>query len=70
MHRHHPPLVYGRSMADCEPELSTGIAVCHVERSRLGGGPVFVAATYEQPHVSAQAVPRLQAFAQQHLAAP
>ena len=61
-------------MADCEPELSTGIAVVQVQRSSGGGGgggsggPAYLAATYEQPHTSAQAVPRLQAFAQQFLA--
>ena len=78
MHRHHPPLVYGRSVTDCEPELSTGIAVVKVERSSSGSGSggngsggesVYIAATYEQPHTSAQAVPRLQDFAQRFLAA-
>lgn len=78
VHRHHPPLVYGRSVTDCEPELSTGIAVVKVERSSSGSGSggngsggesVYIAATYEQPHTSAQAVPRLQDFAQRFLAA-
>lgn len=75
VHRHHPPLIYGRSMADCEPEMSTGIAVIKVERSSGsngsggGGSAAYIAATYEQPHTSAQAVPRLQDFAQRFLAA-
>ncbi|KAI7845528.1 hypothetical protein COHA_000951 [Chlorella ohadii] len=75
VHRHHPPLVYGRSVTDCEPELSTGIAVVKVERgssgsgSNGGGESVYIAATYEQPHTSAQALPRLQDFAQRFLAA-
>lgn len=61
-------------MADCEPEMSTGIAVVKVERSSSssgngGGGAAYIAATYEQPHTSAQAVPRLQEFAQRFLAA-
>ncbi len=70
VHRHHPPLVYGRSMADCEPETSTGIAVCRVDSSRLPGGvPAYVAATWEQPHTSARVVPRVAEFARQQLAA-
>ncbi|KAL4451536.1 hypothetical protein ABPG75_007198 [Micractinium tetrahymenae] len=70
VHRHHPPLVYGRSMADCEPETSSGIAVCRIARSRLpGGGPAYVAVTWEQPHTSARIVPRVADFAQQQLAA-
>ncbi|KAL4428816.1 hypothetical protein ABPG77_005254 [Micractinium sp. CCAP 211/92] len=70
VHRHHPPLVYGRSMADCEPETSTGIAVCRVDSSRLPGGvPAYVAATWEQPHTSARVVPRVADFARQQLAA-
>lgn len=61
-------------MADCEPEMSTGIAVVKVECSSSssgtdGGGAAYIAATYEQPHTSAQAVPRLQEFAQRFLAA-
>ena len=54
-------------MADCEPELSTGVAVCRVERGR-GGIPTYIAATYEQPRTSAQAVPRLVDFAERYLA--
>lgn len=63
--------VWGRSMADCEPEQSTGIAVCRVDRSRLGGalGPCYIVATFEQPHTSAQAVPRLVDFAERFLEA-
>ncbi|PSC76344.1 hypothetical protein C2E20_0124 [Micractinium conductrix] len=67
VHRHHPPLVFGRSMADCEPETSTGIAVCRMDRP--SGGAAFIAVTYEQPHTSARVVPRVQDFAQKHLAA-
>jgi hypothetical protein len=76
VHRHHPPLIYGRSMADCEPEVSTGIAIVKVERSTISSdgssgcsGAAYIAATYEQPHTSAQAIPRLQEFAQRFLAA-
>jgi hypothetical protein len=71
VHRHHPPLVYGRSMLDCEPEHSTGIAICCIDRSRLsGGGPCYIAVTWEQPHTSAYIVPKVVAFAQQHLEVP
>lgn len=72
-------------MVDCEPELSTGIAACRVDRSRLGGSggdvggssggdggcgsPAYIVATWEQPHTSAQAVPRLQEFVRRHLEA-
>lgn len=70
VHRFHPPLLYGRAMLDCEPEASTGIAACRVERSRFGSGPCYVVVTYEQPHTSARVVPRLVAFAEQHLEAP
>lgn len=70
VHRHHPPLVYGRSMVDCDPEQSTGIAVCRVDRSRVSSHPCFIAITYEQPHTSAFLVPRLVAFAQRVLEAP
>ena len=71
VHRHHPPLVYGRSMADCEPEQSTGIAVCRVGSSSASGGgsPRYIAVTYEQPCTSARMVPKLAEFAKQHLEA-
>lgn len=70
VHRHHPPLVWGRSMADCSPEQSTGIAVCRVDKSRLGGGaPAYLAVTFEQPHTSAFILPRVTQFAKSQLAA-
>lgn len=57
-------------MADCEPETSSGIAVCRVDCSRLpGGGPAYVTATWEQPHTSARVVPLVADFARQQLAA-
>ncbi|KAI3437647.1 hypothetical protein D9Q98_000098 [Chlorella vulgaris] len=70
VYRHHPPLVYGRSMVDCEPEMSTGIAVCRVDRSRFSSTPCYVAVTYEQPQTSARIVPQLVSFAQQQLETP
>ena len=45
VHRHHPPLVYGRSMT-AEPEQSEGAAVCRVV-SGPGGLPVYAAITYQ-----------------------
>lgn len=72
VHRYHPPLIYGRTMAGCEPETSTGIAVCRVKPSRLAGSrgeAAYIAVTYEQPHTSARIVPRVQEFAQGWLAA-
>lgn len=68
MHRWHPPLVYGRSTADCEPEDSTGIALVRVDRGP-GGGPAFALATYEMPQLSARMVPLLSDFCRQHLQA-
>ena len=44
VHRHHPPLVYGRSMSE-DPEHSEGAAICRVENS-LQGKPVYAAITY------------------------
>lgn len=35
VHRHHPPMIYGRDMIDIEPEESTGIALCKIEDSVL-----------------------------------
>lgn len=36
IHRHHPPLVYGRQMVGTDPEESPGIAACKIEKSVLG----------------------------------
>ncbi len=38
VHRHHPPLVYGRTMGG-SPETSEGIALCRVEGG--DGAPTF-----------------------------
>ena len=45
MHRHHPPLVYGR-MHTADPEHSIGIAVCETSAS-ITGGKLYAAITYE-----------------------
>ena len=45
VHRHHPPLVYGRSMSE-DPEHSEGAAICKAERGPQGR-PVYAAITYQ-----------------------
>ena len=45
VHRHHPPLVYGRSMTE-EPEHSEGAAVCKEERG-VQGKPTYSVITYQ-----------------------
>lgn len=67
VHRHHPPLVYGRTMGGV-PENSEGAAVCKVEGGR-GGQPCYGAITYAMPNISARMVPMLQKFCDGHLAA-
>eukprot|EP00983_Pelagomonas_calceolata_P024255 764299-Pelagomonas_calceolata.AAC.4 len=44
VHRHHPPLVYGRTMSE-NPEESVGIALCMVENT-ASGKPIFGLITY------------------------
>ena len=45
VHRHHPPLVYGRSMSE-DPEHSEGAAICRVEKGPQGRA-VYAAITYQ-----------------------
>ncbi|KXZ56280.1 hypothetical protein GPECTOR_1g245 [Gonium pectorale] len=45
VHRHHPPLVYGRTMGGV-PEESEGCAVCKVEKG-LGGQACYGLITYQ-----------------------
>ena len=45
VHRHHPPLVYGR-LHGTDPEHSTGAAVCETKQS-ITGGPLYTFITYE-----------------------
>lgn len=45
VHRHHPPLVYGRTMGG-SPEQSEGVALCRVERGQ-GGAPAYGLITYQ-----------------------
>jgi hypothetical protein len=46
VHRHHPPLVYGRTMDGKEPDHSTGVAVCKVEKG-ITGQPCYGVITFE-----------------------
>lgn len=45
VHRHHPPLVYGRTMSEV-PEESVGVALCMVEDTP-SGKPVYALITYK-----------------------
>ncbi|KAL6754842.1 hypothetical protein V8C86DRAFT_279633 [Haematococcus lacustris] len=65
VHRHHPPLVYGRTMTG-QPENSEGIALCKVEKSATGGAS-FGLITYQMPNISARMVPILQRFCGKHM---
>ncbi|CAL8463478.1 g3012 [Coccomyxa elongata] len=60
VHRHHPPLVYGRSMTE-EPEVSEGAAICKSEEGPTGC-PTYTVITYKMPHVSARMVQLLRDF--------
>jgi hypothetical protein len=69
VHRHYPPLVYGRAMAaNLPPEAAEGVALCAAGGAWGGGGgggggpAVYGVITYPLPHVSAKMVPKLQAF--------
>ena len=47
VHRHHPPLVYGRGSLGLAPEFSEGAAVCAVDRGPTGQ-PTFAVVTYRR----------------------
>ena len=66
VHRHHPPLVYGRTMGGV-PENSEGIAICKVDAG-VTGQPCYGLIAYQMPNISARMVPKLQAFCNTHLA--
>lgn len=65
VHRHHPPLVYGRTTS-ADPDASEGAAICAVPQG-LGGKACYGVITYRMPQLSARMVPILQAFCQQQL---
>mmetsp|Transcript_462 Transcript_462/g.959 ORF Transcript_462/g.959 Transcript_462/m.959 type:complete len:138 (-) Transcript_462:539-952(-) len=67
VHRHHPPLVYGRTMGG-PPETSEGCAICKIEQG-LDGVAAYGMITYKMPNVSARMVPILQEFCTKHLTA-
>ncbi len=47
VHRHHPPLVYGREMGT-DPAQAEGAAVCRFEGAGRGGGEAAKAAAEEE----------------------
>lgn len=47
VHRHHPPLVYGRTMGVADPEDSEGAALCMVAERTVTGRPCFGFITYK-----------------------
>ncbi|GLC33153.1 hypothetical protein PLESTB_000364800 [Pleodorina starrii] len=67
VHRHHPPLIYGRTMG-AVPEESEGSAIYKIEKG-LGGQVCYGLITYQMPNISARMVPMLQKFCQEHLEA-
>ncbi|GBF99756.1 hypothetical protein Rsub_12531 [Raphidocelis subcapitata] len=67
VHRHHPPLVYGRTMGAHDPEDSVGAALCAVADATATGQPCYGFITYRMPNLSARMVPLLEAFCERHL---
>ncbi|EFJ43847.1 hypothetical protein VOLCADRAFT_95924 [Volvox carteri f. nagariensis] len=67
VHRHHPPLIYGRTMG-AVPEESEGCAICKIAKG-LDGQACYGLITYQMPNISARMVPMLQKFCQEHLEA-
>ena len=47
VHRHHPPLVYGRGSLGLAPEFSEGAAVCAVPQGPTGQ-PTYAVVTYRR----------------------
>lgn len=67
VHRHHPPLAYGRTMGARDPDDSVGAALCAVMDGTATGAPCFGFITYRMPNLSARMVPQLEAFCHRHL---
>lgn len=65
--RYHPPLIYGRMVAN-EPKDSAGIAVLRIEDSKaLGGKTGYMLVTFKLPETSARIVPKLVQFGDKFL---
>ncbi len=47
MHRHHPPLVYGRGSLGLAPEFSEGAALCALDKGPTGL-PTYAVVTYRR----------------------
>jgi len=67
IHRHHPPLVYGRVMGAADPDDSVGAALCLVESGTITGKACYGFITYRMPNLSAHMVPMLETFCHRHL---
>lgn len=67
VHRHHPPLVYGRTMG-LDPEISVGAALCKIDKT-VTGCSCYGFMTYEMPNISARMVPILYNFCRDQFAA-
>lgn len=62
VHRHHPPLVYGRGSLGLAPEFSEGAAVCAVPQGPTGQ-PTYAVVTYRRApraHPAGQVLSRLR----------
>lgn len=46
VHRHHPPLAYGRTMGVHDPDESEGAALCGVSDGTVTGRPCYGFVTY------------------------
>jgi len=47
VHRHHPPLVYGRGSLGLAPEFSEGAALCALDKGPTGL-PTYAVVTYRR----------------------
>lgn len=67
VHRHHPPLVYGRT-TEADALMSVGIGLCRVENNYFSKDSTVTALiTYELPHTSAQMMTSLRDFCSQYV---
>lgn len=65
VHRHHPPLIYGREHRNA-PEQSDGFALVRI-KERGTGKKVCAMVVYPMPILSAYIVPRLVDVCKQHV---
>lgn len=65
VHRHHPPLVYGREHRN-DPEESDGFVLIRI-RDRSTGKKLCAIAIYSMPLLSAYVVPKLVRACKEHI---